>query len=278
MTQARARGGVEAAVEAEVGRFLAAMGGSGHAGLYFEHLATGAVVQVNGDQVFPAASVIKVPVLIAAYREIEAGWLDPDSLHRVPREEWIAGSGVLKELHAGIAVTLRDLLTLMIIVSDNTATNLVINLVGLEKAARVPLDLGLRGTALRRLMIGGTFADRPDYRLAIDNTVTAAECGAFLRRLVEGRAVSPGADQAMLEIMARQQVNDRIPRLLPPGTRVAHKTGELRDVRHDAGVVYCGNRPEYILVVLTRGLADPPAAVNQVAELSRAIYHACLGG
>lgn len=79
----------------------------------------------------------------------------------------------------------------------------------------------------------------------------------------------------MLGILARQQMNDRIPFLFPIGTRVAHKTGELKDVRHDAGVVYAADRSEYILVVLTRNLAQPPVASTQVAELFRDIYLAC---
>lgn len=268
-------GGVRAAVGAAVADFIERLGDDGHAGIWFRHLATGDQVAINEHEVFQAASIIKVPILIAAYRDISAGRLHPDALHSVLESAKIAGSGVLKELHAGLEVTVRDLLTLMIIVSDNTATNMVIDLVGLDRVNRALQDYGLKETALRRLLVGGTFADRPDYRLGIDNTVTAAETGALLQLLVDGRAVSSRADQEMLDILARQQVNDRIPRLLPPATRVAHKTGELRDVRHDAGVVYHDGRPEYILVVLTRNLSDPPGAVARVAELSRDIHRAC---
>lgn len=245
----------------------------GHAAVSYENLVTGETVAVNAEQVFPAASVIKVPVGVEAMRQVEAGFIDMDSVYAIHESRKAGGSGVLSPLHSGLQVTFRDLLTLMIIVSDNTATNMVIDLVGMDGVNETAGELGLKSTLLRRKLMGAAFYARPDYRLEIDNTISAADMGKLLRLLVKGEAVSPAADAALLDIMAMQQVNDRIPLLLPAGTRVAHKTGEFQTTRHDVGVVFDREgRPAYVLAVLTRDLVEPPRTCWAVAELSRDIY------
>lgn len=262
------------AVRAAVSGYLEKLGDQGSAAIWFEHLDTGDVVQVNAEEVFPAASVIKVPILVEAFRQAEEGQICLESLCSVHEALRVGGSGVLKELHAGIAVTLRDLLTLMIIVSDNTATNMVIDLLGIERVNAAARRLGLHQTVLRRKLMKGAFFGSPDYSLATDNTISASDVGRLLRLIAGGEAVSPAADAEMVSILQRQQVNDRLPLLLPPRTRVAHKTGELRTTRHDAGVVYGAGGPLYVLVVLTRDLRNPPAAARQIAELSRDVWEA----
>ncbi|MDP2872371.1 MAG: serine hydrolase [Bacillota bacterium] len=267
------------AVETAVARYAAALGADGgHTAVWWEHLATGEVVQLDAEEVYPAASVIKIPILVEAFRQAEEGKLFLESLYSVHEGRRAGGSGVFKEFHAGLEVTLRDILTFMIIVSDNTATNLAIDLAGMPSINDTIRRLGLRHTALRRRLMGGPFYDRPDYSLAIDNILSAVDMGLLLRLLARGQAVSATSDAAMLDILLRQQVNDRIPMMLPRGVRVAHKTGEFQTTRHDAGVVYGPDGPAYVLVVLTRGLKRPPKAVWQIAELSEEIYKACAGG
>ncbi len=251
----------------------------GEAAVFFQDLKTDRTAAANAEEIFAAASVIKVPIAVEAFRQVEAGILDLDALYAVHESRKAGGSGVLRPMHSGLAVTFRDLVTLMIIVSDNTATNMVIDLVDMEAVNETAGRLGLSNTLLRRKLVGGAFYARPDYSLAIDNHITAQDMGLLLHRLVNGQGVSPASDGALLDIMAMQQVNDRIPLLLPPGTRVAHKTGESQLNRHDVGVVYGRELgpdgrpvPAYILAVLTRGLTEPPRMCWAVAEMSRDIY------
>jgi beta-lactamase class A len=261
-------------VENAIRRYESALGAGGRAGVWFRHLATGETAGLDADTAFPAASVIKVPILVEALRQAEAGRVYLESLYSVHESHKVGGSGVLKDMHSGLAVSLRDLLTLMIIVSDNTATNMAIDLVGMQAVNETAGRLGLRETALRRKMMVSITA-RPDYTLAMDNTISARDIGALLVLLAGGKAVSPAADAAALDILLRQQVNDRIPLLLPREARVAHKTGELSATRHDAGIIYGAGGPLYVLAVLTRELVDPPQAARQIAELSREVWEAC---
>lgn len=268
------------AVEAAIARYAAKLGsdGGGNTAVWWENLKTGETASLNADETYPAASVIKIPILVEAFRQAEAGSLFLESLYSVHEGRRAGGSGVLKELHAGLAVTLRDILTLMIIVSDNTATNLAIDLAGMGEINDTIRRLGLRNTVLRRRLMGGPFYDRPDYSLAIDNTLSAADIGLLLRLMARGEAVSPAADAAMLDMLLRQQVNDRLPMMLPRGVRVAHKTGEFQTTRHDAGVIYGLEGPQYVLVVLSRDLKSPPRAVWQIAKLSEEIHTVCMAG
>ena len=257
-----------------VTRYLAAIGGAERAALWYMHLKSGEVVEVNGAQQFPAASVIKVPIMVEAFRQAGEGDLFLDSLYTVHESRVAGGSGILKELHAGIAVSLRDLVKLMIVLSDNTATNMVIDLAGMKAVNDTLSRLGLNDIVLKRRLMGGPFYARPDYSLAIDNTISAQDVGKLLVMLVEGRAVSATADAEMLDILLHQQVNDRLPLLLPAPAKVAHKTGEFQTTRHDAGVVYGPDGPMYVLVLLTRNLEAPAEAAWQMAKLSREIWNA----
>jgi beta-lactamase class A len=263
-----------AAVQTAVSRFIEKLGDDGRAAVWYEHLASGEVVQVNAEEVFPAASVIKVCILVEAFRQAEEGRLYLESLYSVHEGLKVGGSGVFRELHSGLEVTARDILTLMIVVSDNTATGMAIDLVGMEEVNDTARRLGLKQTLLRRKTTGGAFYERPDYGLAIDNTLSAADMGLLFGLLARGKAVSPRADAAMVDVLLRQQINDRLPLLLPRGLRVAHKTGEFQTTRHDAGIAYGPEGPLYVLVALTRDLKNPPAASRQIAELSREVWEA----
>jgi beta-lactamase class A len=269
---------MRSSVETAVACYAAALAADGgETAVWWEHLVTGEVVELNAHEIYPAASVIKVPILVEVFRQAESGSLFLESLYAVHESRRVGGSGVLKELHAGLAVTLRDILTLMIVVSDNTATNIAIELAGMNAINETARVLGLQRTTLRRQLMKGAFFGHPDYSLDKDNVISAADIGLLLRLMVRGQAVSPAADAEMLGILLRQQVNDRLPLMLPRGVRVAHKTGELTTTRHDAGVIYApgpDGHPEYVLVVLTRGLADAPRAAWRIAELSSEIHKA----
>ena len=255
-------------------KYLKAIGGPDHAAIWYKHLKTGEVFEINSQMMYPAASVIKIPIMVEAFRQSVAGAVFMDSLYTVHESRVAGGSGILKELHAGIAVSLRDLVKLMIVLSDNTATNFVIDLVGMQAINSNIRQLGLTATVLKRKLMGGPFYARPDYSLEIDNTLSAEDIGRLLVKLVSGQAVNAAADNEMLDLLLRQQVNDRIPLLLPSAARVAHKTGEFQTTRHDAGVVYGSEGTRYVLVMLTKGLSSPAYATRFMAEFSRDVWEA----
>lgn len=223
-------------------------------GLVVVDVGTGERIGWAGGDPFTAASVIKVPILLAALRLADAGTVDLDQRVAQPCRDAVGGSGVLKELSSVHELSLRDLLVLMVVVSDNTATNTVLDVVGIEAVDELVRDCGLGGSRLERKLMDLAARDR-----GLDNVITAADIATLLAALVRGDVLSAEHTRTALDMLGRQQVRDRLPRHLPAGTRVAHKTGDLPGLRHDAGVLYLGptgDRP-IVVVVLTEGFRDP---------------------
>ena len=206
----------------------------GHIGVYVENLATGETYAHNADDPIEAASVIKLPVMAEAFRKFGNGELDPAERVTIRPQDRLPSCGALTYLDEGITVSLRDLVTLMIILSDNTATNLLIDRVGMDWINGMIDALELRGTRLNRKLFMPELA-----RQGIKNYVTARDMARLLRALLEGRLVSPEASAAMLEILRNQRLNGKMPfHLHDKGIACAHKTGEDDGVTHDVGVIF----------------------------------------
>ncbi|ADV66740.1 serine hydrolase [Deinococcus maricopensis] len=244
--------------------FLAAVrarGFPGVAALVVEDLHRGErLVELQGARAFPAASTIKVPLLVHALQRVQAGALNLGARVPVPADARVPGAGVLHELDGGLAPTVRDLLTLMIVVSDNTATNLVIDLLG-EAAFNAWLQAeGLRGTHLVGPLQRPPHLQNPAQRRGERNRTCADDQVTLLSRLARGELLNPELTALALDVLSRQQVRPILARHLPytvDGTlsvRVASKSGELRGVRHDVGVVWLP-RP-LVVAVLSEGGAD----------------------
>jgi beta-lactamase class A len=207
---------------------------------------------ISADEVVTAASTIKVPILAAALDEVDAGRLDLAQPAAIPPQR-TGGSGVLQALPYLHTLTLADLLTLMIIVSDNTATNVVIDLIGMERVNQFCAGAGLKGTVLRRKMM-----DADAVRLGLENTTTAHD-QATLLDAIAWRNLLPAPLRAFaLQALERQQFNDGLPSLLPDEVIVAHKTGELPGVRHDVGVITGTNGRQAVVAVLVSGIDAEP--------------------
>lgn len=230
------------------------------------HLSGGETVLINENEVFPSASVIKVPMLIEIMFQRDEGRLSLDETFVLPESDKVAGSGVLRDLHEGLELTLRDLAVLMIIVSDNTATNMIIERIGMDTVNERMRGLGLKTVTLARKMY-----DWEQQKLGMENVISAYEMLLLLRWLAEGGISSKSTSEEILDIMARQQYRDKIPLLLPEDTRVANKTGSIAGVTHDVGVVYTPNGP-YVLCALARDVDDKPQAERAIAEVSRRMY------
>jgi beta-lactamase class A len=233
----------------------------------------------RGERWFHAASTIKVPVLLGVFAEIHAGRLELHSrvhvrnrfLSVVDGESYRVGSSrdANTAVHAEIGRTMsvRKLALHMISTSSNLATNLLVDLIGVDTIRRSLDSLGLTGVEFRRGV-----EDEKAYRADINNRVTAEGLLDALRLIAEERAFSPELSREMLAILHAQEFRGGIPAGLPKTARVAHKTGEISTVAHDAGIVYLNGRGEYVLVVLTEFATDDGDRKDTIAQVSRAVY------
>lgn len=199
----------------------------------YKNLITGETIAYQADRPLIAASVIKLPMMVEAFRQFEAGLLDPDQPVTVQAADKVPSCGVLTYLHDGLAVTVRDLVTLSIIVSDNTATNLLMDRLGIEHVNAMLDAQGMPVTRLRRKLF-----DRKAAARGLQNTIAAGEIGTLLEKLYTGSILSPAACAAMIDILKNQQLQSKMPFCFAESIDIAHKTGEDSGVTHDVGIVY----------------------------------------
>lgn len=226
----------------------------------------------DGDRPFPAASTIKLAVLVALFQEVDAGRLDLERLVPVVPGAVVGGSGVLAWLRPGLALPVADLAYLMIAISDNTASNLLIDLIGIERVGAAIAGLGLAGTALNRRFLGRTPGSGEP-----ENVTTAADLVALLSLIAGDRAASPASCARMRELLTSQQDRDRLARRLPPGVDFGGKSGSLPGLAHDAGLLGTPGG-SLAVAVLTRGFADPYAAHELIGQIARALVDEAFGG
>jgi beta-lactamase class A len=219
---------------------------------------------VNGDLPFPSASTIKVAILIALARAFDRAQLRPDDVVTLARSDMVGGSGVLNWLSDGLRLPLRDLAWLMIAISDNTASNILIDQVGREAIAEVLADTGACNSQLGRHFMAPK-GDQPGAK----NEITANDFLALLLAIVEDRAASPRQCEWMRSLLADQQVLDRLARALPDGVSFAGKSGWYDDICHDGGLL-TGPKGTVGIVVLTRGFASMLDAKAFIGDLGRA--------
>lgn len=223
-------------------------------------LTTGRAVSVNGDALLAQASVIKVPLLWRVMEAVDAGELDLNASHTLRPEEAVGGSGGLQVRlkNGAITITLAELLRKMIEDSDNTATNKVIALAGMERVNESMGRLGLRQTRLQRIMM-----DTEAARAGRENLSAANEMARLLQRVWQSERGGSAAGRRMVEWM--KLVRGEIAKALP-GLAVAAKTGELTGVRNEAAIVYLERRP-YVLVVLHGFQGHERNLAGEVAQL-----------
>jgi len=206
----------------------------GHVSFYYAPLDGGNIQTYNPDEALIAASVIKIPVMVEAFRQMECGLLSADETHVLRDGEKKPSCGVLNRLHEGLELTVMDLVELMIVLSDNTATNILIDRLGIGNVNDTLRSLGLERTVLRRKLF-----DREAKAKGLENTVTARETGRLLEMMYRGTLVSEAASAKMLDILKAQRLNGKLPFYLHGrGIPVAHKTGEDDGITHDVGIVF----------------------------------------
>ncbi len=237
----------------------------------------------NADQYFHAASTMKLAVLLGVFREIERGELSLEApVHIrnrftsiVNQEPFMLDVGRDADPdvygHLGKTLTVRELAYWMITKSSNLATNLLVEVVGIQTIQQALDELEIDGVKVLRGV-----EDQAAFNAGLNNEVTANGLLKLLRLIEDRKAYSRESCEEMLQIMLEQQYRSGIPAGLPKAARVAHKTGNISTVHHDAGIVYLEGRKPYVLVILTQFPAETGRG-TAVAELSRDIFNT-LGG
>lgn len=217
----------------------------GRVAVYLKDLQKGRVWAYHADDLFPSASLIKTPIMVALFDKIRSGDLSLQTRLRLERRHRTGGSGSLKWYREGSQFTVRQLLEKMIDESDNTATRMLIDEVGLSYLQQQFPRMGLiyteiypEGLSLRNS--GVTY----------ENYTTAREMAALLDKIYRGEAVDRYSSQLMVDILKRQKARARLAKHLPSGWEIAHKTGLLRRACHDSAIIF-SPKGDYILVVLT---------------------------
>lgn len=233
---------------------------AGKVGFYYKNLATGETWSMNPRLPLVAASVIKIPVLIDVFTELEQGKANKDEIYRLREEDKLPSCGALNYMHTGLEVTVEDLYTLMIILSDNTATNILIKKFGMQNINACIRALGLEVTSLNRLLF-----DSKASAAGIENYICAEEMGLLLESMYRGTMISAKASEKMLGILKNQRLNGKIPFCLK-GYKIAHKTGEDDGITHDVGIVYA---PQPFVVCFCSNETDVPQFERTIQQVSK---------
>jgi beta-lactamase class A len=265
-------------LDQRVDRIIAAHPGKTIAVAYSD-FNSGATLLRNENVIFHAASTMKVPVMFGIFEAVTRGELRLEQPVRVKNDfvSILDGSHYALEARedsdpqlydeVGRELPLEELVRRMIDRSSNLATNIVIEFIGAPKVMEQMKAIG----AFNIQVLRGVEDDKA-YHAGMNNTTTAYDLMLVFRALGERRVISPDASDRMLEILLAQEHNDGIPAGLPRGTRVAHKTGSITEISHDAGIVFRPDGSKYVLVVLTRGFKDGDEAQRVIAQIAKATW------
>lgn len=260
---------IQARLSAETGEFA----------LAFRDLQTKEQILWNDRTSFHAASTMKTPVMVEVFKQVAAGKLSLTDSLVVKNEFKSIVDGSLYTLDPaddsefelykliGTKVTLYDLVYQMIILSSNLATNMVIELVDGKKVTQTMRELGAKDM----LVLRGV-EDGKAFEKGLNNWVTAYDLMILYQALAAGTIVNSKACEDMIRILLDQRYNDIIPAYLPKELKVAHKTGSITGVHHDSGIIFLPDGRKYVLVILSRKLADADKATEAMARVSEMIY------
>lgn len=258
-------------------------------------------IGVNLDELYPTASTFKIPLIYALYQMTDRDEIELSRRVTIEESDRVPGSGVLQDLDPGLAPTIRDLAVLMTVVSDNQATDMLYNIVGATRIhaaldglrlsrTRAPMNtrallfdyVGLDANspgdtydeAIRRMRADEYNYDAvawSDQQGSGNDLTTPREMTALCDAIEQGIGLSASSREGIIDIMKRQKFNDRIPAGVPEKIEIAHKTGSLKGVRNDAGIVYAPGGP-YAIGVFSKRLTDERAGVDCLVELSRVVW------
>jgi beta-lactamase class A len=232
-------------------------------GMFFMDVETGNYATVNGDKVYPTASIIKLPILIALFQEVDAGNIRLNETLTMTRDVIVGGSGEIQDLPPGSKFSLLDTVTKMIVISDNTATNMIIKRMGGIQVLNARFrSWGLQKTAMRNML--------PDLKGT--NTTTARELVSLLAMLDKQQLLSSRSQAQVLDILQRVHNRTLLPVGLGRGATIAHKTGDIGFLLGDAGIIQMPTGKRYLAAVLVESAYDDPSARDFIQDASRIVY------
>lgn len=224
-------------------------------------------ISFNEREKFPGASLIKIPLLAVVFEAIKEEKIFLTDIVIIKKRDIWMGSGKIKNMQLPKKISLEDLLWYMITVSDNTATNKVIDILGMEYINAKFKEIGLTHTSLSRKMM-----DFKKRRAGIENYTTSRDVFLILERIYTKKLVNKRLSELALSLLLKQKVNDRIPLHLPKGVLVAHKTGLEKGIVHDAGIVFAP-RSDYVICVLIKDADSYKEAKKIIAQVSLLTYN-----
>lgn len=245
----------------------------------FKNLNTGETILINEDSLFHAASTMKTPVMIEVFKQAREGKfaltdsieiknefksIADSSLYSLSRDD---DSDTLIYDHIGEKRTIYSLMYDMIIMSSNMGTNLIIDKVGATNAQQTIKNMGVK-----KMQVLRGVEDNKAYQAGLNNSVTAYDLMVIFEKVAKGEAVDSASSAEMVKILLDQKFNEIIPALLPANVKVAHKTGWIKGVNHDSGIVLLPDGRKYVLVLLSKKLIDEKAGVEAMARTSKMIY------
>lgn len=235
----------------------------GDIGFYYKNLTSGESFGYREGDMFQAASVIKLPIYAVVMKLWAEGKLDLYEKLLCRDEDKLPPCGALYFFTGDVEVDINTLCGLMITISDNTATNLLINRLGLDFLNEQFKEIGLKDTHLERLLFDAEGSAR-----GLENRIVPQEIGELLERIYRHSFISEEVSRRMEKVLLEQQINHKIPGYLPEDTPVAHKTGEDDGITNDVGVVY-GEKP--FVICFASNFTDVPAAERALREISLAL-------
>ncbi|BDU72844.1 serine hydrolase [Mesoterricola silvestris] len=247
-------------MEGEVTRLADAV--EGRVGVFIQSLDTGESFALRADEVFPAASTIKLALLLELYRQCERPGPRLTDPYLLDPRDLAEDSAILGNLAPGTRLTLRDLALFTVVVSDNSATNILMDRVGMDRVNAGLDALGLRRTRLRRKMM-----DAQAAREGRENLATPRELAGLLLEIHRGRTLAPESRCDLMKLLAIPK-DSYLARLLPDGLAVADKTGSLPGVRNDVGIVFVKNRP-FVVAVMASHLRDDREGEAVIGRIAR---------
>lgn len=227
----------------------------GDVSFYYKNLKTNDTIKYNENKIMRAASTIKLTILVEAFRQIKEGKIKKEELFITCEKDKVPSCGALNYMRENLKVTLEDLYVLMIILSDNYATNILIDKLGIDNINNTIKEIGLKNTILNRKMF-----DKEKAILGLENYISAEDIGNLLEQMYNNKLIDEESSKDMMNILKNQRLNSKIPFFLHnvnPKIEIAHKTGEDTNITHDVGIVFanepfiicfCGNNvnvPEY---------------------------------
>jgi beta-lactamase class A len=235
-------------------------------GVAIEDLKTGDQFFLQENEVFAQASSIKITVLADLYLQAQQGKLKLTDLYTVQSSDLVADSDIMGGLTPGVTrITLRDLATMMVAVSDNSATNVLIDRMGMDNVNAMLDSLGLAHTRLRRKMM-----DLEAAKQGRENISTPREMMTLLEAIYRGKLLNKESTDEFFKVLSTNK-DSWIPRDLPPGVKIANKPGSLEGVRNDSGIVFVEGRP-YVICVMTAFLTNERDGEQAISKISFAAW------